>query len=192
MNKRDFLNLLMRNTAKGDPLKGLFKDAKGQFRVDPVHCPPEGGTFTNYTGEKFPFPGFPDQEKVNLVAGAKRLIPMGINMMSSIIGSLRQNEDPHRWCKTSRELYRIFNIMIEREKDEGLKKKFTDLRDAVCLFLEYDDAYRFRFQAAFQNLNIGEIKMTEADRFWASRMDFDFEGKEDSIKKHGKPGDSQK
>ena len=84
----------------------------------------------------------------------------------------------------------MFNILIEKEKKPWLKEKWEKIRDLVCLILEFDNAYRFRFQDVLSEIRLEEIKPTEVEKYWFSlREDYDFGGKmkkEKLKKEHGK------
>ena len=54
--------------------------------------------------------------------------------------------EPTRYCKCVRELYRVFTIILEREKNKTIKKMIELVRDFFCMVIEQDSAYRFRFQ----------------------------------------------
>ncbi len=184
----NLLNFLSNNIKDDDPLAGVLQRAKGA-KVTPVTTPEEGGTFSNFQGGKYPFPGFPDSKAVNLIGSAKRMIPIGANIIDASLRGLQQEKDIKRMCKTAREIHRIFDIMIEREQVGYVKENFTKIRDMICFILEYDDAYRFRFQDAFSELNVDEIKLTTADKYWFSNMNYNYPGKEEHIKEHGTPSD---
>jgi len=51
-----------------------------------------------------------------------------------------------RYCVSVREVYRVMTKMIENEKDQSMKKLLDTARNIVCMFIEQDSAYRFRFQ----------------------------------------------
>lgn len=53
---------------------------------------------------------------------------------------------PDKYCICVRELYRAFNVIKRREKDEYAIKAIRIIRDVFCLFIEQDSAYKFRFQ----------------------------------------------
>lgn len=185
--KKNILDFIIKNLKKDDPLEKIFQPHIGKDRrfVSPVITPKEGGTFTHFRGAKFPFPGLPFDKELHLVASIKGLVPMMLGLVDKSLESIDKN--PHEWCETVRELYRVFNIMIEREESEEYKKRWGQLRDAICLTLQYDDAYRARFQNAFSELNVEKLKFTAGDKYWFSRMGIDFPGKKESIKKYGTP-----
>lgn len=148
-----------------------------------IEAPEEGGIFAHFPNKPFPFPGFPDQRIVYRVASAKRLIPMAMDWMHDYIKQYIP-ENPKLYCKSVRELYRLFNIVIERS---NLGEKFTKIRDIVCVFAEYDNAYKFIFQDIAGEANLEEMKLTNADKWWFTKMDwYNFKDREEFIKKYGK------
>jgi hypothetical protein len=63
---------------------------------------------------------------------------------------------PHRYSRCVRELYRVFDEMIEGKK--GIIKRVLILaRDFVCMSVDYDSAYRFRFQDIFGEIRVSEM-----------------------------------
>jgi len=65
---------------------------------------------------------------------------------------------PNRYCICVRELYRTFTVIMEKEKDETMKKVIGIARDIVCLFIEQDSAYKFRFQDIMAEVDICKLK----------------------------------
>lgn len=53
---------------------------------------------------------------------------------------------PERYCRSIREIYRAFTKVIEKERNEAIKKLLELARNFFCMVLEQDSAYRFRFQ----------------------------------------------
>ncbi len=53
---------------------------------------------------------------------------------------------PERYCVSVRELYRACTAVIEKQKEQFIKKTLTLIRDLGCTILEQDSAYRFRIQ----------------------------------------------
>lgn len=53
---------------------------------------------------------------------------------------------PYRYCPTVRETYRVLILMAERVKKSSFKQKLLLLvRDFLCMILELDTAYKFRW-----------------------------------------------
>ena len=57
------------------------------------------------------------------------------------------------YCNTSRELFRVFDKMREDTKNKENKNLFELTGNIIAMILEYDDAYRYRFQNVFGQLN---------------------------------------
>jgi len=69
----------------------------------------------------------------------------------------RYRSKPIMYCQCVREIYRVFDIAIVREDDQIVRGVIEKIRDIVCMFLEFDDAYRYRFQDVFIELNQEEF-----------------------------------
>ena len=65
---------------------------------------------------------------------------------------------PNRYCRTSRELYRVLSIDTDGESERDRTFRVM-CRDLVCMMLEFDNAYRFRFQDIMEDLD--QIKVKE-------------------------------
>jgi hypothetical protein len=56
-----------------------------------------------------------------------------------------------------------------------MKAKWTEMRDIICLFLEFDDAYRFRFMELMLEYDKEQAKFTPADCYWSNmKWKYDF------------------
>ncbi len=145
-----------------------------------VEFPKDGGILTYVHGHDYPFRGLLDKDIVNAIGVSKRMIPVTIDWMWK---SMEKHMKPvDKYCEAVREIHRVFTIMID-EEGSGLEKMFGQIRDVICLYLEYDDAYRFRFQAAFSQLDPTKLKLTEEDMYWALPKPFNFPGKKEFARK---------
>jgi hypothetical protein len=70
----------------------------------------------------------------------------------------RYRSKPILYCDCVREIYRVFNIFILIERDEKKQEFLEQLRDIVCMVLEFDDAYRYRFQDIYPEIDYKAIK----------------------------------
>jgi len=144
----------------------------------------EGGMESWIPGHQFPFPGMPDSVVVETMTVFKRIFPIlykwgWVVMRDRLPDYLKvqsQNADiglvdPKRYSRPVRELHRVFTLMRSREGEDQIemKGKWTEMRDMLCLFFEYDDAYRFRFMDLMNEINLKEFEFSEADRYWASK-----------------------
>ncbi len=87
---------------------------------------------------------------------------------------------PYRYSQAVQEVHRLFDLLIEREGELRPEKQdmWEKVRDIVCIALEFDNAYRFRFQDILSNLNIEKIKLTKEDREYSKRRnDYRIDGK---------------
>jgi len=111
----------------------------------------------------------------------KELLRKMLILFSYIIGSRRLK---HKYYSHSvKEIYRVFNLMIEREDPGTMRKKWERIRDVICLILEFDNAYRSRVQDFLSELNIKKIKLTKEDLWFARQSnDYSFGGKRIKVK----------
>lgn len=182
-----------------------FSDPEISAPIEKVVIPKGGGIDIYLRGQKYPYPGYPDYRKLEISDIVKRTSLMWIQFFKSlpkfkiillmknikkfvsrwltfftwILGNHRLK--PRFYSRPVREIYRLFDILIERS-DQSQKDKFIPIRDAVCMVLEFDNAYRFMLQDVIAEMNIDEIKMDKRDLFYASKYDirgnkYDFGGK---------------
>lgn len=153
----------------------------GQVLTD---FPKEGGTESWIPGHEFPFPGMPDSQVVEIMSIFKRIFPILYkygwtvlrDRLPDYLKIQSQNADiglvnPKKYSRPVREVHRVFTLLRSREgkKEIEIRGKWTEMRDVICLFLEYDDAYRFRLMDMIAELNPREFEFTEADKYWASK-----------------------
>lgn len=152
-----------------------IKEEAQKTGVERVDFPPDGGVLTVLRGHNKPYHGFPHHEEVQDLDRCKKIIKdilqnfgkeypgwRKLLLLPQIFGIIKTIEilfyglhirllkpirlRPRMYSICVREVYRIFNQEIEREKDSKKKLKTEAERDILCLLLEYDNAYRFRFQ----------------------------------------------
>lgn len=168
---------------------------------------PKGGGIESYLeGQAQPFPGYPDNKIVFMVDVVKRtfktlvesfnllmkkhkilkfmlfkrnvedLITKWLNLASYSIRNYRLR--PVLYSHAVREIYRVFTIAIERDSRLGMKRRFTQIRDLLCMVAEFDSVYRFILQDILSEIDIEKIKLDEKDLHYASKTkDYDFGGK---------------
>jgi hypothetical protein len=172
------------------------EEKETQVSITRIEFPQEGGCLTYYEGIEYPSKGFPYAETVETVDRVKKMYMLvGRRMMKmlsknklktivlllflrkeffdiisgyleSLNGSLRLvRQKPQMYCICVRELYRVFGLLAEKYKDK--QTQISDIRDTLCMILEYDDAYRYRFQNEISNLNkenVGKDLVKELNR----------------------------
>lgn len=143
--------------------------------------PKEGGGWDSHIpGHKYPFPGLPDERIVGTLDIIKRMFPIIYKWAWVIMRDrlpqhlLSQSQDgriglvdPSNFSRPVRELHRALTAVREKEGEEAMRGKWTELRDILCLHFEFDDTYRFRLQEFIQELKKEEFDFSEADTYWA-------------------------
>lgn len=153
-----------------------------------VEFPKEGGVLTHMSNHEYPYKGFPYfefVEKIDLIKKisrgtlsglyhsikgrnklrlllmlplvfiAKDLIETSVRTFYRLIERFRIKRI--RYCDAIRELYRVFDNPRANEDLRTLDLRLM-LKDIVCTVLEFDNAYRYRFQDVIQELDKKAIK----------------------------------
>jgi len=75
--------------------------------------------------------------------------------------------------------YWFTKTLIERENYYEMKSMWRKVRDIFCVIMEYDMAYRLRFQDALPELPIEDIKLDEGDKEYCDiKVDYSFKHNE--------------
>lgn len=139
-----------------------------------VEFPVEGGILTYMTGKDYPYRGFPYYEHVDKIDVVKKITRAA---MSGLYHSFKKRRlslitlIPSLWVFrdfVSTGVYTFYR-MIERFRwkpimySDSIRELYramdsadeftTQLRDLLCMFLECDNAYRYRFQDIISELN---------------------------------------
>jgi len=161
---------------------GKNGDVIGDIPIEKVDFPKSGGTFSYLKGHKYPWPGFPHGGVVREMDFVKRLVPVLINAYYPLVK--RRLIKPERYSRPVREIYRASEVFLKRVKGEGLREKLTKVRDMICMFLEFDNVYRWVLQALAEEIDWEKVKPDKADRYWmAIYRPIDFCGKKTKRKK---------
>lgn len=181
----DFLNYILKHTKKDDPLREVLDSPVGKKRkaISVVDKPKEGGILTYFSGAKLPFRGFPDREYVNEIATMKKFIPMGIKWMWRVVEEMVPI-NPRELSQPVREIWRLCTLLAEREESSAMQGKWEAVRGIVCMILEYDDAYRFRFQDIATEVKLDELKLSEEDKYWFKDKAYKWRGREETRERY--------
>lgn len=157
-----------------------------------VEFPENGGVLTYMEGYDYPYKGFPIQasvEKIDMMKKTQRAVASSFyhsfkkrsklqlaflifcpwifaDLVNAFIYTFYRSIDrfkikPLRYCDAIRELHRAFSTDYHGEKPEE-KEKRQMIRDLVCMVLEFDNAYRFRFQDIISELNKENLRKNTA------------------------------
>jgi len=66
--------------------------------------------------------------------------------------------EPKRYCTAVGELHRALTVMIEGIKSKAWKWVANRTKNIFCMFLQYDVAYKFRFQDILPEIDIEKLK----------------------------------
>ena len=156
--------------------------------LERVEFPEAGGVLTYMGGMQNPYKGFPFfefVEKIDLIKKTQRGLMSGLyhalkkrhwwqlirltlipfffkDFIDAFIVMTHRHIDrfrmkPQRYSDCIRELHRAASLEFAGESAEEREKRFM-VRDIVCMFLECDNAYRFRFQDVIAELKKENLK----------------------------------
>lgn len=149
-------------------------EVKDSSPLQKVEFPEEGGVLTFMENFEFPYRGYPHYEFVDKIDSIKKtsrafvsglyhqlkdknrlwfvtLIPSLWIMKDLVRAAVYVNYrlisrfkiKPLRYSRFCREIYRVMSIATPGEKYPDFREQ---IRDTLCMLLEMDNAYRFRFQ----------------------------------------------
>lgn len=153
-----------------------------------VEMPPDGGVLTYMEGYEYPYKGFPYYEFVDRIDLLKKItratlsgiyhelkkrnklwfltllpslwilkvaIRTGIYVIHRIVERFRLKKE--KYCQAVREIHRVLSIdnPEEKIKDRDLR---LQIRDCLCMILEFDNAYRYRTQDLMEELDKTDAK----------------------------------
>jgi hypothetical protein len=124
----------------------------------------DGQRYTYLKGAKYPMRGVSRSSVLKLLYPFKKSL---LNMLTKELNNLFPHEVPQEeLTEPVKEIARVFDLLIEAEEYEGMKNKWRMIKRGICMFLEEDDAYRYRVQWAVEKLNRKKIKLTKEDKYY--------------------------
>jgi len=144
----------------------------------------EGHLEMEIKGEKYKYPGFP-RGPVLLGPLAKMKKKVKNAIFNKVFGELEDMANdmkydmlPDEKCVPAvREMARVFDKMIEMEIVDDMKGRLRMIKRVLIFFLNEDDAYRFRAQYFFSEINRKKVKLSKADKYYARgkywKVDYD-------------------
>lgn len=126
-----------------------------------------GHFLTHIVGDKFPMVGAPRQTSLWLMQPLKIVAR---EVIGKLAGFYRQfAKKPEELTPAVKEIYRLFDVLKERENSPAMVQMWDDLRVLVCFFLEEDLAYRWRLQVLAEHVDLEKLKPSEEDRYYLER-----------------------
>lgn len=137
----------------------------------------DGEIILDIKGEKYPLAGHPRHHFMHgplspLKNKMKNLVIESIpKLLEKCISSQLPEE---QWCVSVKAIGKVFDKWIEAEDEPSMKYLAGQIKDAICMFLQEDDAYRFRVQWLFEEMlkYKKDIKLTKADKYYFRAKSF--------------------
>lgn len=156
--------------------------------LERVEFPSQGGVLTYMSGHEYPYKGFPFFEFVDKIDVIKKIQRATLSslfhslkarpywqlaglvfvpwifkdLVTAYLYTFYRQIDrfkvkKEKYSDAIRELHRSFSMEWMGE-DPKVKEMRLMVRDIMCMFLEFDNAYRFRFQDIIVNLDVSALK----------------------------------
>ena len=87
-------------------------------------------------------------------------------VIEALVKCLPHKVPDERLSEPVREIARVFDLWIKAEDEPEMKKLVGQIKDAICMVLQEDDAWRFRVQAVASKLNIKKIRLNKSDKYY--------------------------
>ncbi len=148
-----------------------------------LEYPEEGGVMIKCPNEDYDYPGIPLAKNRDTMDACKAFLPIAINQAYRMLKRQKLVPlDPHYLSKSTREWYRMFSLMIDRDLPSH-GDKWRPMREVFCFIWENDDAYRFRFQDILGEMKQDEMKLTDGDAYWLRKKYYNARGKGQNVSK---------
>lgn len=155
----------MFNIFKKEPNSVQYGEKGTKQEAQPIFNEKEGFTELHIKGEKYPLRGFPRHHVLHgPMVGLKRYLKNFV--IEQLVKCLPFKIPDENLVTPVRELARVADLLIEAEDEPEMKHLMTQLKDAVTMTLQEDDAWRFRLQWALEKLDMKKIKLTESDKYY--------------------------
>ena len=134
----------------------------------------DGSIHMEIEGEKYLYPGFPRGYILTgpLAKIKHKMKNMVFNQafaeMEKMVSENKYDILPDDRCAPAvREMARVFDVLIEMEVVDDMKKRMQLIKKVLIFFLQEDDAYRFRAQKFLELIDQEKIKLSKADKYYA-------------------------
>jgi len=160
------------------PLQLTVNKDKGISLKGRIQQNPDGPDLVFAEGVSEPMIGAPRQNVLHHLEKSKPIILAAVNLFH---GKSRQLITPYKkMAPCAKATHDAFDKLINYEVkwDKFHRQLWSKLRDMLCLIVQDDFPYRWRWQALIQELSKDpRMKITEADKIWIQRQaDWNFMG----------------
>lgn len=66
--------------------------------------------------------------------------------------------EPREYCASVREIYRVMTLIMEEIESQKIREMMPMIRNTICMFLEYDNAYKFIMQDILPEIDKTKLK----------------------------------
>lgn len=131
----------------------------------------DGSSELEIKGEKYRLRGVP---RAHVLHGPMQPLKRYIKtfIVESLMKVLPHKIPDEQLCEPVREIARVFDLVIEAEDEFEMKRQIGQMKDAVCMLMQEDDAWRFRVQWAVERLNIKKVKLNDSDKYFFRAKSF--------------------
>ena len=142
-----------------------YGDRQGKELSQPVFNQETQSMEMHIRDEKYPMRGFPRHHVLHgPLAPLKRYIKnLVIEQLAKCLPFKIPDEN---LVEPVRELARVFDLLSEAEDEPEMKRLVLQFKDAITMTLNEDDAWRYRWQWAMEQLDMNKVKLTEADKYY--------------------------
>lgn len=129
----------------------------------------DGSVKMQIQGEKYLYPGFP---RGHILEGSLAKLKHKVKnamfneALAEIQGAMPDMMPPEKMVPAVRELWRVMTDLENAEVVDDMKGRIKLIKKVICFFLQEDDAYRFRFQWVIERMNMKQVKLTKADKYY--------------------------
>lgn len=143
----------------------MYGEKKGKEFARKVINEKSGAEELQIRGEKYALRASPRHHFLHgPLAPLKRYMKNFV--VEAIVKCLPYKIPDERLAEPVRELARVFDLVIEAEDEPEQKKLIEQFKDAICMTMQEDDAWRFRWQWAMEKLDMKKIKLNKSDRYF--------------------------
>ena len=169
-NNMNFIDKLLRRKPEMVQYGSRSGKAKAYAYIDPK----TGEKKMKIEGEKYDLRGVPRHHLLHgPMAPLKRYIKNMI--IEQMVKCLPHKIPDDQLIIPVRELARVFDLWIEAEDEPEMKRLAGQLKDPICMILQEDDAWLWRFMWFLEQLDMNKMKLTKADKYYFRGKSFNSE-----------------
>jgi len=148
-----------------------YGDRQGKEISQPVWNEEEQTTELHIRNERYPMRAFPRHHVLHgPLAPLKRYIKNLI--IEQLVQCLPYKIPDENMAIPVREVARVFDLLSVAEDEPEMKRLVLQFKDAICMVLQEDDAWRYRFQWFLGQLDMKKVLLNESDKYYMRGKSF--------------------